>query len=350
MHSLLEGTRWENVGIQQRDEDRTSNDSVECLRESQIDQSAEIIEGLIFEALQYENLNSLQRHGRKKWNGDYVLDDGTVATTKTRLNPNLKHQIKLYISCIASRYHRVGFHSFDHACHVMLSASKIVYMLRRCQRSNDGAESSDSDDTASDLQDPWLHVAIPMAALIHDVDHRGVPNKELAAVNHTISVKYGSEECMSSYAEWNSVDIGLGMLENCLLGYCDNIPEIDDLNLLREIFNHQNGRLRDMVRDLVLCTDIASAERRKMNMQRWENAFSSLSEPTAPQDWPKSLTTDATQSVADQIMQAADVSHTMQHFSTFLRWNERLYNEMLSAFRSGQSHVPGFNDVHPADN
>ena len=35
---------------------------------------------------------------------------------------------------------------------------------------------------------------------------------ELQTQSDHLSVKYGGEECMKSYAEWNSFDIGLSLL------------------------------------------------------------------------------------------------------------------------------------------
>ena len=39
---------------------------------------------------------------------------------------------------------------------------------------------------------------------------------------------------------------------------------------------------------------------------------------------------------AEQIMQASDVSHTMQHWETYKKWNKRLYNELSKGYREGR--------------
>ncbi|CAB9531964.1 Guanylate cyclase (Partial), partial [Seminavis robusta] len=41
--------------------------------------------------------------------------------------------------------------------------------------------------------------------------------------------------------------------------------------------------------------------------------------------------------VLEHLMQASDVSHTMQHWVVFRKWNERLFNEMYQAFVDGRS-------------
>ena len=41
--------------------------------------------------------------------------------------------------------------------------------------------------------------------------------------------------------------------------------------------------------------------------------------------------------VMETIMQAADVSHTMQPFNVFKKWNHMLYREMYAAFKAGRA-------------
>jgi hypothetical protein len=40
--------------------------------------------------------------------------------------------------------------------------------------------------------------------------------------------------------------------------------------------------------------------------------------------------------VTDLIMNVADVAHTMQNFSTFLKWNQQLYIELFNAYHEGR--------------
>jgi hypothetical protein len=48
--------------------------------------------------------------------------------------------------------------------------------------------------------------------------------------------------------------------------------------------------------------------------------------------------------VLEHIIQASDVSHTMQHWHVYLKWNRRLFKEMSLAFRAGR-----MGGVDPAD-
>jgi hypothetical protein len=38
----------------------------------------------------------------------------------------------------------------------------------------------------------------------------------------------------------------------------------------------------------------------------------------------------------EHIMQASDVSHTMQHWHIYQKWNRRLFEEMCAAFQAGR--------------
>ena len=40
--------------------------------------------------------------------------------------------------------------------------------------------------------------------------------------------------------------------------------------------------------------------------------------------------------VLEHVIQASDVSHTMQHWHIYQKWNKRLFFEMRKAFRSGR--------------
>jgi hypothetical protein len=304
-------------------------------------------------------------------------------TNDVLLSPTLRMQIRKYVTHIASKYHRVGFHSFEHASHVMLSATKIVYMLQRRSpfhrmmngEKEDFSGDIDRDSTNQDgenfraaaaavnnkdelrmqdldgtIYDPWIHFAIALSALLHDVDHKGLPNVQLSAESDPLAKKYGSDKCMKSYAEWNSLDIGLTLLNDG-----------QDYGEFDRVLGVKKERVYRMITDLVLCTDIASKERRDLGTKKWENSFSTDGDVAAKyrrratietgnttshllkngvdgnRCSSKLLTPEAAKAISEQIMQAADVSHTMQHFSTFTKWNKRLYYEVLAAHNCGRT-------------
>jgi hypothetical protein len=316
-------------------------------------------------------------------NGNSIPAIHIRGTNDVLLSPTLRMQIRKYVTHISTQYHHVGFHSFEHACHVMLSATKIVYMLQRkspfrkmmnrkkeelsddIDRDNHNQDGDDlpaaavavnheiepkMQDLDGTIYDPWIHFAIALSALLHDVDHKGLPNIQLSAESDQLAKKYGSDKCMKSYAEWNSLDIGLTLLNDG-----EEYGELD------RVLGSKKERIHRMITDLVLCTDIASKDRRDLGMNKWKNACSTdgntaaryrrratietgnttshLLKHGADGNWDSSklFTPEAAKAISEQIMQAADVSHTMQHFSTFTKWNKRLYHEVLAAHKCGRT-------------
>jgi hypothetical protein len=66
---------------------------------------------------------------------------------------------------------------------------------------------------------------------------------------------------------------------------------------------------------------------------RWNKAFG---EGTEGQEIDNDLRATI---VIEHIIQASDVSHTMQHWHVYRKWNERLFSEMNSAFKAGRMGV-----------
>jgi class 3 adenylate cyclase len=371
------------------DNDTTNNTNT--MRMMLMERNASLLEQLLSEALRHDATTAAATAASVADNDNddapqpppFSSEQQNAAGKDDVLSPALKQQLHKYVSRVATHYHPVGFHSFEHASHVMLSAAKLVAMLRQHkgqqQRLNDVDVDTDTtnmnvnnvnhdpNNNKNPIHNPWLHFAIAFAALLHDVDHRGIPNRELEVERDLLSKKYSKSECMSSYAEWNSVDIGWGILmEDNDNGDANSDGDGGAFRLLRNVLDVDSGidcsggggcRLQDMVRDLILCTDIASKERRERGMSRWKMAFPShggadSNDSSTPNTNTNTTTTTImkAKAIADQIMQVADVSHTMQRWETFLKWNRRLYCEVLAAYQNGRSRVVGFNDTHPAHN
>ena len=86
----------------------------------------------------------------------------------------------------------------------------------------------------------------------------------------------------------------------------------------------------------MLATDIADRELAAARKARWAKAFAPDSERGADRNEIDIVNRKAT-IVIEHIIQASDISHTMQHWQIYLRWNEKLFAEMHRAFRNGLS-------------
>lgn len=224
--------------------------------------------------------------------------------------------------------------------HVLMSSQKLLQRVIAADKNQE----SELDDgyTSIIASDPLTQFAIVFAALIHDVDHTGkmakstllrqifprfcslsdlslgVPNMQLVKENAHIASLYKNK----SIAEQNSLDLAWDLLMS---------REYRDLQ--RAIFANQAElqRFRQLVVNVVLATDIFDPDMIKVRNSRWEKAFGETtpdSELSVEED--KSLKATI---VIEYIMQASDVSHTMQHWQVYRKWNERLFEEMYSAFQ-----------------
>lgn len=125
-------------------------------------------------------------------------------------------QLREYVSVIATMYPSHPFHNFEHALHVTMSVVKLMSRIvapsdRVIQTTEDVQgvlESTLHDHTYGITSDPLTQFACVFSALIHDVDHPGVPNAQLVKEKSPLVVKYKGK----SVAEQNSVDLSWTLL------------------------------------------------------------------------------------------------------------------------------------------
>ena len=116
------------------------------------------------------------------------------------LNEIERFELRKFITLIASMYQSNPFHNFDHAVHVTMS---VVKFFNQIPTSKNGNDHFDQEKTVSSIKqevsiqdnmnglvsDPLTLVACMFAALVHDVQHPGISNIQLA------SPRYYIEKC-----------------------------------------------------------------------------------------------------------------------------------------------------------
>jgi len=170
--------------------------------------------------------------------------------------------------------------------------------------------------TKSIASDSITQFGVIFSALIHDVDHVGVPNTQLAEERPDFASKYDNK----SLAENNSITVAWELLmspefeafRTCIA------PSPADLQAFRETVIHAT-----------LATDIADKDLKADRNQRWAHAFSESAGEKADEL--------KARIVLEHLIQASDVSHTMQHWLVYRKWNERLFEEMYKAWREGRA-------------
>merc|ERR1711933_524024 len=109
------------------------------------------------------------------------------------------------------------------------------------------------------------------------------------------------------------------------------------------------GRLRQLIVNMVMATDIMDKDLKALRNKRWEKAFSpdslSLSSNSnssrgcaADETYQDQINRKAT-IVLEHLIQASDVCHTMQHWHVYRKWNERYFEEMYFAYKIGRANA-----------
>jgi hypothetical protein len=160
--------------------------------------------------------------------------------------------------------------------------------------------------------------AVTFAALIHDVDHQGIPNFILAKENPDMAARYKGK----AIAEQNSVDLGWELLME---------PEFKQLRQCIYQTRAELMRFRQLIVNTVMATDIFDPDLARNRKERWTKAFENQ------EDGPRTLEDVSRKStiVTEHLIQASDVAHTMQHWQVYVKWNERLFTEMYAAYKAG---------------
>ena len=234
-----------------------------------------------------------------------------VVTARFELGQDVLSQLHQFISAIAHRYGANFFHSFEHACHMTLGTQKLLTRVS----SKNMTEEELSSCTYGITSDPLTAFAILFVALIHDVEHAGVTNGRLIEEGSPIAKQYDNK----SVAEQNSIDVAWGLLMQ------DKFAKLRDC-----IFSNskERDRFRQTIVNGVMATDIFDPELKEARTVKWSKAFSDEGDDASNRK--------ATV-VMEHIIQAADVSHTMQHWNVYRKWNERLFFECCHAYEQGRS-------------
>jgi class 3 adenylate cyclase len=252
---------------------------------------------------------------------DYKMNDKTMLDEdEVILEKNVREELRSYVQTIAGLYNDNPFHNFDHANHVVMSVNKLLSRINAPDLNANNKELH--DHTYGINSDPLTWFAVAFAALIHDVDHSGVPNSQLVKEGAPVAELYHNK----SVAEQNSFDIAWDLLME---------PAYKNLRGAIYVTSGEFRRFRQLVINTVMATDIIDKDLKEMQNRRWQQAFDGSLEPDET-DGPRSATLKAT-IVIEHLIQASDVSHTMQHWHVYRRWNEKFFQECYRAYKQGRA-------------
>ncbi|CAJ1960714.1 unnamed protein product [Cylindrotheca closterium] len=242
-------------------------------------------------------------------------------------------QMRLYVACMATMYRDNAFHNFEHASHVMMSVSKL---LSRIVSADDVFNADENAAMSRNLQwsihdhtygitsDPMTQFSVILAALVHDLDHLGVSNAQLVKENHKLAKVFKSQ----SVAEQNSIVLAWDILMD---------ERFHDFRRMIYTAPFELERFRQLMANTVLATDIFDKQLNTLRRKRWDLAFhGSASALQQAEDTTRDNVNRKATIVIEHLIQASDVSHTMQHWHIYCKWNERLFQEMTAAHKAGR--------------
>jgi len=239
-----------------------------------------------------------------------------------------------YVARISSLYRDVPFHNFEHASHVTMSANKLLNKVCSSFVNEEEVSSTGyavvTERTFGISADPLAQFVVVFSSLVHDVDHQGVPNAQLVKEEDPLAAQFQNR----SVAEKRSITIAWDILME------DRYRELQSAIFVN---GNEMVRFKQLLINTVLATDIADKERSAAGKIRWQKAFHPSKNPcgdnldsSGNELDDVSLRSLKATLVFEQIMQASDVAHTMQHWETFRKWNRRLFQELSKAYREGR--------------
>mmetsp|Transcript_21929 Transcript_21929/g.54164 ORF Transcript_21929/g.54164 Transcript_21929/m.54164 type:complete len:740 (+) Transcript_21929:169-2388(+) len=170
-------------------------------------------------------------------------------------------QVKLYVLRMLENYQKVPYHSLEHCYHVSISVNKVMDMILEPLSKYDPDSIEDPPpDTYGFKDDPLMQMAMMFAALVHDVHHQGIPNRQLANEDDELAVLYND----TAIAEQNSLCYAFSELLK---------PRYKEFREAVFPQDEDYRRFRKAVVNLVLCTDIADPERSQLTKSKWKEAF-----------------------------------------------------------------------------
>ena len=347
----LDSSEWKNLG--NCDAMKSTNFSK---RERLIDWNTDVLLGLLAKVHAYHTTGG--RHQRLSVSSALVTgtSDGISIVSQVRevislpefdqkatsnhfrvdasvLDPCIRTQLRAFVAKIASRYRDNMFHNFEHASHVALSAIKLMKRIIApddfdySQRKTNTIESELHYSTFGISSDPLSQFCVVLGALIHDVDHLGVPNATLCKEKDVLAIKYENK----SVAEQHSAQLALAMIEE---------EPFNEMRACIYSTEAQRARFWQLMINIVMATDIENKELQKLRKNRWDKAFDLTEGTMSPRITERMALDDINRKatiVIEHIMQASDVAYTMQHWHIYCKWNKKLFQEMCEAFTAGRA-------------
>lgn len=99
-------------------------------------------------------------------------------------------QLQQYVKRMIKGYKDVEYHSLEHAYHVIISCNKLLDMMVSSVHPFTGKKVTKPAPTYGLRSDPVSLLSLIFAALVHDVEHQGIPNRQLSTESDRLAILY----------------------------------------------------------------------------------------------------------------------------------------------------------------
>lgn len=251
-----------------------------------------------------------------------------------------KNVLSHVIDKIQQKYNMNHYHNFEHCTHVFVNSAFFLCNI-------------------GPIMTPVECIALLYAALIHDVDHLGVPNITLVKRKHPYAIRFHDQ----SVAEMHSLNLGFDALtSHRAIGgstatytasstakvathtYSDHLhsktidlngDDIGEYDLLSDFSENEQQLFRHYVIELVLCTDIADVYKKRVTYLKVADATDHSTNSLKVNEQAGRL------ALLTLLLRAADVGSSMQSTLTSHIWVHNYFFELKSASKFGDG--PEFN-------
>jgi ABC-type nickel/cobalt efflux system permease component RcnA len=200
-------------------------------------------------------------------------NEGTAALITT----SVLSQLRQYVRVMLLGYNDLPFHNFHHCFHVVLSANKLLDLMLHVNQHDNSKHgkkhgkrrNSNNNNTAGGgvktyglRSNPTALLALLFAALIHDVGHSGVNNRQrVAELGDDLALRYNDQSIHENY----SLHVAFDELQK---------PAYAELRRCMFPDGDVSYRaFRKLVIHVVLATDLTSPERLQLSSSMFQEAY-----------------------------------------------------------------------------
>ena len=106
------------------------------------------------------------------------------------VNDKIIAQVRDFVKRMIKGYKDVEYHNLEHCYHVVISTNKLMDMMISSIHPVTGKRLHKLPPTYGLRSDPISLFALLFAALVHDVEHQGIPNRQLSTENDRLAILY----------------------------------------------------------------------------------------------------------------------------------------------------------------